>query len=355
MASGRPGLAIHAAQAFARENRYDEVQLWADLRGFSEQDPADPGAVLEMFLHALGVPAEGIPPDLEERAALYRERLSGLRALILLDNAFSEDQVRPLLPGGSDCVVLVTTRRSLGGLDGATSICLDVFPAGEAVELLTRILGPDRVEAEPAAAADIVRLAGYLPLAVSLAARRLRSRACWRLADLAARLQADAHRLDQLCVGSRGVRVVFELSYQSLPPVQQQLFRSLGLHPGDDFTAHSTAALVDMSPQQVEPLLDALLDAYLLEQAAAAIASMTWSASTPGRRSRPKRPPSGVRQRYGDCSVGTSLRLMPPTGCCNLSGGGWQRPGKDDLYPARGDELDGGGTRQPGPRRTGRS
>lgn len=259
---GKTRLAIHAAHHLGS---YEDIQLWADLRGFdSAQPPAEPNAVLGAFLHALGVPAEQLPHDLDERAALYRERLAGARSLILLDNAVSEEQVRPLLPGGPDSLVMVTTRCSLAGLDGAVMIGLDVFSEREAVELMARIVGPQRIAAEPDSAARIARLCGLLPLAVTLASRRLRARRSWRLSDLADRLEGD--RLDQLELGDRGVRAVFELSYQALADDQRRLFRLLGLHPGDDFTAESAAALCGLTPASAESMLDALLDFYLLEQ-----------------------------------------------------------------------------------------
>ncbi|MFC0627886.1 AfsR/SARP family transcriptional regulator [Kribbella deserti] len=259
---GKTRLAIHAAHRFAADG---DIQLWADLRGFDgRQRPAEPSAVLGTFLHALGVSAEQVPRELDERAALFRERLAGSKALVVLDNAVSEEQVRPLLPGGPESLVLVTTRCSLAGLDGAVMLGLDVFSEPEAVELMARVLGPERIAAEPEAAARVARLCGYLPLAVTLAARRLRGRSSWRLVDLADRLERD--RLDQLDLGDRGVRTVFEMSYKALTDEQRRLFRQLGAHPGDDFTAESAAALAGLTPRNAELILDHLLDFYLLEQ-----------------------------------------------------------------------------------------
>lgn len=263
---GKTRLAIHAANQLARDGSFAEIQLWADLHGFDAgHAPADPAMVLETFLYALGVPGKQIPPDLDQRAGLYRDRLSGRRALVLLDNAASEDQVRPLLPGGPDCLVLITARRRLGDLDGAQSVALDVFSPVEAIDLLARIVGTGRVATDPDAAARIVRLCGYLPLAITLAARRLRSRT-WRLAYLADRLQSNDYRLDQLNAGARGARTVFEQSYRALPAEQRRLFRLLGLHAGDDFTAHSASTIAGISPGQAELMLEALLDSYLLDQ-----------------------------------------------------------------------------------------
>lgn len=264
---GKTRLAIHAAHRFAAEGRFAQVQLWADLRGHDDtRPPADPAEVLGTFLRSLGVPGEQLPPDLDERAAMLRARLAGRQALILLDDAASEEQVRPLLPGEPGCLVLITSRRGLGGLDGTLTVGLEPFSTGEGVDLLGRILGPRRIAAEPAAAAMIVQQCGRLPLAVTVAARRLRSRRSWRLADLAERLAAGNRRLDQLSVGGRTVRAVFELSYAALPAGRQRMFRLAALHPGEDLTAGSAAAVAGLSIEEAEQELDALLDVYLLEQ-----------------------------------------------------------------------------------------
>jgi tetratricopeptide (TPR) repeat protein len=255
---GKTRLAVHAAHQLA--DRYDDVQLWSDLRGFDPNDqPASPAAVLESFLRLLGVAGSEIPYDLQERAALYRDKLAGKRALVLLDNAASEEQVRPLLPGSSTCLVLITSRRSLIGLDGAHPLSLDVFAPEEAVALLGRIAGHDRIAAESEAAARVAELCGHLPIAVSLAAKRLRSRPQWTLADLAA-------RLGRLSTVEGAVNTVFNLSYQALPDEQQRVFRLLGLHPGDDFTPDSGAALTGLGSSEVEDRLEELLDEHLLQQ-----------------------------------------------------------------------------------------
>lgn len=272
--AGKTRLAVHAAHQIVGLGQFDEIQLWVDLRGFDpERASADPSAVLAMFLRLLGVPGEQIPHDLDSRAALYRDRLHGKRALVLLDNAASEDQVRPLLPGSPTCLVLITSRRSLPGLDGAQPMRLDVFTEAEAVDLLARIAGDDRVAAHPTAAADVAELCGYLPLAVTLSARLLQTRPAWTLADLAVRLAAADQRLSQLAVGTRGVRAAFDLSYRALRPDQRRMFRLLGLHPGVDFTARSAAALANVAPELTDSWLEELLDNHLVQQ------------TTPGRYS----------------------------------------------------------------------
>lgn len=253
---GKTKLAVRAAHRLAE--RYPDVQLWADLHGFdAEELPADPAAVLESFLRLLGVPGGQIPASLAERAALYRDRLAGRRALVLLDNAAGEDQVRPLLPGGATCLVLITSRRSLMGLDGVKSVFLDVFTPAEAIALLARIAGEDRVNADLDAASRVAELCGHLPIAVALAAKRLARRPQWTLLDLVAQLERG---------GGLGARGVFDLSYQALPDNQRRLFRLLGLHPGEDVTAESAAALAGLTAYEAEDLLETLLDEHLLQQ-----------------------------------------------------------------------------------------
>ncbi|ASO20887.1 DNA-binding SARP family transcriptional activator/tetratricopeptide (TPR) repeat protein [Actinoalloteichus hoggarensis] len=269
---GKTRLAVHAAHRIVGQGRFDEMQLWTDLHGFDpEHPPADPAEVLAGFLRLLGVPGQHIPHGLDARAALYRDRLVGRRVLVLLDNAATEEQVRPLLPGTADCLVLITTRRRLSGLDGTRPLPLGVLGTAEAVALLAHIAGDGRVEAEPTAARRVVELCGGLPLAVVLAARRLRNRPSWTVGDLVERLADAERRLARLSAGALGVHVIFDLSYRALPPRHRRLFRLLGVHPGDDITAHTAAALGDLHPDDAESLLEDLLDEHLLHQ------------STPGR------------------------------------------------------------------------
>lgn len=261
---GKTRLAVHAAHRLVRSGRYDDVQLYANLHGFDpEHAPADPSAVLDAFLRQLDVPAQRIPASLEERAAMFRDRLYGRRSLLLLDNVADEEQVRSLIPAGAHSLVLLTSRRTLAGLEGAEVHLLDVFDRAEAVELLARIAGRERVAAEPEAAEGIVRACGYLPLAVSLAACRLRARPAWTLADLAERLEDT---LTTTAVGGRSLTSVFELSYRSLPERGSRAFRLLGTYPGQDFTASAVAALLDSTVAEAESILEGLLDEHLLQQ-----------------------------------------------------------------------------------------
>lgn len=263
---GKTKLAVHAAHRLVADGWGQDRQLFVDLHGFSaDQTPADPAAVLREFLQLLGVPSEQIPAGLESRTAVFRDRLSGTRTLLLLDNAAREDQVLPLLPAGSGCVVLVTSRRNLS-VEGAVSLPLEVFTEQEALNVLVNIAGADRVDADRAAAAELVRLCGRLPIAVTLAAHRLRTRPAWNIADLLARLRDRNRVLSELVVGDRAVQNVFALSYQALSPHRRRLLRLLSLHPGEDATAASAAVLAGLPTQEAEALLEELLDEHVLQQ-----------------------------------------------------------------------------------------
>jgi tetratricopeptide (TPR) repeat protein len=261
---GKTKLAVQAAHQLVQAGWCTEVQLYANLRGFdTEQPPADPSTVLEAFLRQLDVPPRAIPTGLDERAAMFRDRMYSRNALVLLDNAADERQVRDLIPGGPDGLVLITSRRTLAGLDGAESLVLDVFTLAEALDLLSLIVGLERVAAEPDAAERIVQACGLLPLAVSLAAARLRSRPAWTLAYLADALDED---LDAINTRERSLRLVFSLSYEGLPDLPGRVFRMLGLHPGADCTAVDVAALTDVSVAEARNALEFLCDDSLLQQ-----------------------------------------------------------------------------------------
>ncbi|MDA3648605.1 tetratricopeptide repeat protein [Saccharopolyspora indica] len=259
---GKTRLAVHAAHRLLADGRFSDCQLYVDLRGHSDQPPADPAAVLASFLRLLGVPDDHIPSRADERMMLFRDRLFDKKALVLLDNAATEDQVTPLLPSGAENMVLITSRGTLA-LDGARTLPLDVFTPAEAGDMLTKAVGRDRVEVDPSAARSLVELCGRLPLAVALAARRLQARPKWTVRDLAGRLAECDDRLHELVAGNRRLRSVFDLSYQALDPVERRMFRLLGLHPGDEFTADSVAALAGTTAGEARFLLDRLVDEHL--------------------------------------------------------------------------------------------
>jgi hypothetical protein len=240
--TGKTALAVRAGHRLAA--RYPGGQLFVELHGFTEGiEPVGPAAALDRMLRSLGMPADQIPEAEEDRAALYRSQLADRRVLIVLDNAASESQVAPLLPGAPGSLVLITSRLTLAGLDSASPLALGVLSRAEATALFRSLLGDRSVAARPPeAVADVVELCGRLPLAVRLAAARLRHRRSWSVADLAERL-ADVHgRLSELHAGERSVEAAIRLSDQCLTEPQRALFLALGLMRGNDTSSHAAGA-----------------------------------------------------------------------------------------------------------------
>jgi tetratricopeptide (TPR) repeat protein len=264
---GKTALAVHAAHRLS--DRYPDAQLFVNLRGHSADSPAmDATAALDTLLRALDVPGERIPADLDGRSALWRAKLAERRAVVVLDDAADAAQVRPLLPGTAHSLALVTSRRQLVDLDAARTVSLDVLPHADAVELFRRIVDDERVSAEPDAVDEAVRLCGYLPLAIRIAAARLRSRPTWTVRHLVRRL-TEGRPLAELTAGERSVGAAFTVSYQQLTPPQRRLFGLLGLHPGADFDACSAAALAALAVPAADRLLEELLDVHLVHQVTA--------------------------------------------------------------------------------------
>ncbi|WP_391960951.1 NB-ARC domain-containing protein, partial [Streptomyces somaliensis] len=262
---GKTALAVHAAHHVA--DGYPDGQVFLDLHGFSpHRGPVTPHDALGTLLRAVGVPADRVPDDPADREGLWRGATADRRLLLLLDNAASSDQVRPLLPAGPGCLVLVTSRPRLAGLDGAVTFPLPLLPTADALAFLGRVLGARRVAAEREAAAELVVLCGHLPLALRVAASRLADRPHWSLAHLVERLREEPLRLDELTVEHRGVRAALHPSYAALPPRHRELFRLLGVHPGPDFDRYAAAALTGLAPAAAEAILEDLLDARLLLQ-----------------------------------------------------------------------------------------
>jgi DNA-binding SARP family transcriptional activator/predicted negative regulator of RcsB-dependent stress response len=261
---GKTALAVRVAHRL--RPRFADGQLYVNLRGVEAQ-ALDPAEVLAGFLRALGVDGAEIAEGLEERARQYRSRLADRRVLVVLDNAASEAQVRPLLPGSQGCAVLVTSRMRLSGLEAAHPLCLDVLEPDQAVELLGKLAGSGRVAAEPEAAATIVGLCGWLPLAVRIAGARLAGRPHWRLAELVERLADEHRRLDELATGDLEVRASVALSYRGRTKEERRLFRLLGLLVAPSFPAWVAATLLDTRLTDAEGLLERLVDAQLVESA----------------------------------------------------------------------------------------
>jgi DNA-binding SARP family transcriptional activator len=258
---GKTALAVHVACRLAE--KFPDGQLFLDLHGYTRgRRPRTADEALDWLLRALRVPPDQIPKDGEQAAALYRQRLADTKTLIVLDNAMAEAQVRPLLPGAEGCLVIVTSRRRLKGLDDAHSVSLDVLAAPDAIALLRAVAGPDRVPDGDPLAGEIAGLCGHLPLALRIAAALLRHRPAWSLEHLAGLLREQHRRLPALSDGDRDLGSVFDLSYRSLPADLQRVFRCLGLVPGPDLDAYAAAALTGTDP--AAGLLEDLVDHNLL-------------------------------------------------------------------------------------------
>jgi len=263
---GKTALAVHAAHLLAHD--LPDARLFIDLHGFTSGIPPDPPEnALASLLIALGVPPDRVPPTLDQRVALWRSRLSGKRAIIVLDNALNAAQVEPLIPGTPGCVVLVTSRHTMASLDGAELVTLGVLPEEAAAELLGDVPG-ESATSEPLISLRIARLCGCLPLAVRLAAGRIRQRPQLHLENLAEELADTRRRLTSLREGSRDIEAAFELSYQALEPAPRATFRRLGLNPGPDITVETAASLADVTSAEAERQLEELLTQSLVQEAA---------------------------------------------------------------------------------------
>lgn len=271
--AGKTSLALRWAHQ-VRE-RFPDGQLYVNLRGYDPGEPVTAADALHRFLTALGVPAGSVPPDPEAAAALYRSLLADRRMLIVLDNAATVAQVRPLLPGSSGCLAVVTSRSRLSGLairDGAQRLTLGTLAEPEAVALLRAVTAGYRPADDADRLVELARLCALLPLALRIAAERAASNPHMRLTDLIADLRDESALWDALSTGdedeAEAVRTVFAWSYRALSPAAARLFRLLGLHPGPEFGLHAAAALAGVSASRARQLLDSLVGAHLLEQTA---------------------------------------------------------------------------------------
>jgi len=250
---GKTALAVHAAHQLA--GGFPDGQIFLQLHGHTPgHQPVDPVDALASLLQAAGIPAQHIPDGLESRAWLWRDRLAGRRMLLVLDNAASTGQVAPLLPGDGGCLVLVTSRRHLGDLPGpVTPVPLDVLTRMQAAQMFTQLAR--RATGSPDEVAEVVELAGLLPLAISLLARLFARHQSWTLADLAAETRAS---LLTLTAERDSIATAFEVSFRHLDPARQRFFCLLGLHPGATFEAYAAAALAGTGLTEAAGLLDAL-------------------------------------------------------------------------------------------------
>jgi DNA-binding SARP family transcriptional activator len=269
---GKTALAVHAAHALRSD--FPDGQLYASLRGGSEQPvPAD--EALARFLRDLGVAGARVPVDADERAAMYRTRVAEQRMLVVLDDARDAAQVRPLLPGTGTCAVIVTSRHRLSDLVGSRLVDLDVLGEREAAELLTRIIGTDRAEAEPEAMRDVLAACAGLPLAIRIAGARLAARRGWTIRTLAGRLADQRRRMDELAAGDLAVRAAFQVSFDALPRAADRsgigparMFRLLGVWQGPSIGLQAAAVLIGEPEDRVADTLEVLVDANLLDSPA---------------------------------------------------------------------------------------
>jgi DNA-binding SARP family transcriptional activator/Flp pilus assembly protein TadD len=258
---GKSTLALRVAHELGEQ--YPDGHLYVDLQGPVGEYRT--GVLLARFLRALGVSGSVIPEDLAERAEMYRSRLASKRLLLVLDDVTSEAQVVPLLPGSPSCAVIVTSRARLSGLPGAHWINVDAFDSDSSVELLAKIVGRERVRAEPDSADELVKYCGGLPLALRIAGARLASRPHWRIAELARRLKNEVRRLDELSHHGLELRSSIGLTYRSLPDQAKRLFRLSALIQAPDFPGWTAAALLDTDPTDAEEMLERLVDAQMLD------------------------------------------------------------------------------------------
>ncbi|MGN9781332.1 AfsR/SARP family transcriptional regulator [Nonomuraea sp. ZG12] len=258
--AGKTAFVVHLAHLMAGD--FPDGQLFAHLHADSRA--ADPADILGRFLRALGVSGSSLPHDVEERGEVYRNLLGKRRMLIVLDDAESEEQVMPLLPGSGQCSVLVTSRRRLTGLP-AERIEIPTMSRPSAVTLLDHAIGGERAQAEPEAVEDLCDLCDGLPLALRIVAARLAARPHWKVAGLVERLTDETRRLDELNHGKMGVRASISLSYNSLSPEARRLFRLLALSEASSFPAWVGAPLLETGLLQAEDAIGELAEAYLFD------------------------------------------------------------------------------------------
>ena len=265
---GKSSLAL--AWAHRAGARHPDGQLYANLGAFDPVGPASPGALLAHLLRSFGLAPERIPADLAEQSAVFRSVTAGRQLLVLLDNAISAAQVRPLLPATPSTVVLVTARWRLGGLlgDGATFMTAEPLGEEAATELLARAIGRERATSDTASTSSLVRLCAGLPIALTMAGARLATRPRWPVSRIVDELAQEHRRLDAL--GREGVSVqgAFDLSYRALDAVVARCYRAVGLHPGATFGVAVIAAALDAGEDDAAAWLDDLVEASLLEEGA---------------------------------------------------------------------------------------
>ncbi|MFJ8346007.1 ATP-binding protein [Streptomyces sp. NPDC094153] len=265
--SGQPGVgktALATRLAHTLAPSYPDAQIYVNLNG-ADGKGVDLEQVIDSILRALGLSGSELPETFDEKINQYRSELAVKRALIFLDNAADESQVRPLLPGNSACATIVTSRNNLSGLVGVRRSSLSTLSRDDSIGLLCRIIDPKRVHADSASGNLIVELCGGLPLALRITANKLRDRSTWTLAYYADRLRDERRKLQVLQAGDLAVRASFTLSYDGLSVNSKKVFRTLGVVPTSSFSSELVANLSGIDEIEVEDILEHLLDANLVQ------------------------------------------------------------------------------------------
>ncbi|MFD2765850.1 AfsR/SARP family transcriptional regulator [Micromonospora eburnea] len=267
---GKTAMAVEWAHRVA--DQFPDGQIFVDLHGHGPAAAATAPDVVCHTLRGLGVPPGRVPADPSDQVRLFRSLLRDRRVLLVCDNAGSAEQVLPLVPPTSGCLLLVTSRNALPALgvrNALRRVELDVLDHPDAISLLERVLGVERVRQEVEAAEQLVTACGGMPLALRTAAAKLASRPRLRIADLVADL-ATEHRLDALSVpgDSRGIRTVFASAYDTVSELAATAFRAIGLHPGPSFAAPLVAAATGTSPAVGRQVTDELATVHLTSEQA---------------------------------------------------------------------------------------
>ncbi|WP_030674786.1 BTAD domain-containing putative transcriptional regulator [Streptomyces rimosus] len=264
---GKTACAVQWSHAYAEA--FPDGQLFADLRGFNEGAAAEPVEILRDFLLALGTPPDRVPTSAQSASALFRSLVAGRRLLVVLDNAQSSAQVRPLLPGGEHCVTVVTSRSRLDGLvatDVARPVPVQALGAAEGTALLGAMLGAERVADDPDAARELVALCDGLPLALRAAAAQLTARPRWRLTRLAAALRDERRRLALLSAEDTGVAAALRMSVARLSADDARLLRALAANADGHLNASVVASLAGSDPEDIQDGLDRLTEMHLVDE-----------------------------------------------------------------------------------------
>lgn len=265
---GKTSFAVRAAHLLAEH--FPDGQVFLSLDAHVSDRPAlDPAEALAMLLLARGFRPDRIPPGTAARGALWRDHLAGRKVLLVLDDVASSDQVRPLLPGTPDALVLITGRRVLSALPQAVPVALGTLHQDEAVLLFHRLAAraTDRGHHDPHDVARLVALCGHLPLAIALTAGRLKHKPpFWSVSHVVAELTTAQDPLAWMRAEDCSVSATFDLSYRGLPPEQQRLLVLMGLHPGAETDAYAAAALTGQAPAAAVDSLDRLWDRHLVHE-----------------------------------------------------------------------------------------